>query len=83
MHHVQRPVIKYLPRYCTLLKRDVWAILTRQADGTWRIVNCLDKDKPCFSEDCAFAVDGGEWPFSDAASSVSAKELNSASHGGA
>lgn len=73
-----RPEIKYLPRYCMLLKRDVWAILTKQSDGTWRIVNCLDKDKRCFDEECAFSVDGGQWPFTEASSSVSPHELESA-----
>ena len=58
-----RPDVKYLPRHCPFLKQEVWAILTQQADGTWRIVNCLDKEKDCFRHPCAFTTDGGEWPF--------------------
>ena len=61
----QRPDVKYLPRRCPFLNREVWAILLRQSDGTWRIVNCLDKDQPCFTYHCAFTVHGGEWPFGD------------------
>ena len=59
----EQPDVKYLPRGCPFLKKEVWAIVTKQADGTWRIVNCLDKHEPCFKHDCAFTVDGGEWPF--------------------
>ena len=61
----ERPDVKYLPRGCPFLKKAVWAILTKQADGPWRIVNCLDKDASCFEHNCAFTVDGGEWPFDD------------------
>lgn len=59
-----RSDVKYLPQFCPFLKREVWAILTQQADGRWRVVNCLDKDRACFQEPCAFTTDGGEWPFS-------------------
>jgi hypothetical protein len=55
--------MKYLPKFCPFFKKEVWAILTKQADGTWRVVNCLDKHEPCFKHNCAFAIDGGEWPF--------------------
>ena len=58
-----RPDVKHVPRRCPFLKKEVWAILMKQADGTWRVVNCLDKHEPCFEHDCAFTVDGGEWPF--------------------
>jgi hypothetical protein len=61
----ERPDMTYLPRDCPFLKKEVWAIVTKQADGTWRIVNCLDKHEPCFKHNCAFTVDGGEWPFGD------------------
>jgi len=54
---------RYQPRYCTLLGKYVWAIRTRQADGTWRTVNCLDKDAPCFSLECGFTSEQGAWPF--------------------
>ena len=54
---------RYAPRYCALLRKHVWAIMTHQADGTWRIVNCLDKDEGCFSLECAFTTSGGEWPY--------------------
>ena len=53
----------YQPRYCAFLRKVVWAIATKQSDGSWRIVNCLDKDEPCFSLDCAFTTDQGEWPY--------------------
>ncbi len=58
-----RPEVKYVARRCRLLHREVLAILTKQKDGSWRIVNCLDKDKGCFERPCAFTTDGGEWPF--------------------
>ena len=63
----ERPGAKYLPRHCPFLNKEVWAIATKQADGSWGIVNCLDKHEPCFEHDCAFTVDGGAWPFGDAA----------------
>jgi hypothetical protein len=59
----ERVDVKYLPRPCPFLKKEVWAILTKQAGGTWRLVNCLDKHEPCFEQDCAFTVDGGQQPF--------------------
>ncbi len=55
--------VKYLARHCSFVKREVWAILTKHPDGTWKIVNCLDKDNACFQHDCAFTTDGGGWPF--------------------
>jgi hypothetical protein len=55
-------LVKYLPCRCRLLNQPVWAILTRQSGGGWRIINCLDKDRPCFDQPCAFTTDGGEWP---------------------
>lgn len=55
--------VRYEPKYCAFLRQVVWAILTKQADGTWRIVNCLDKDESCFSLNCAFTTDQGEWPY--------------------
>ena len=61
----ERPEVKYLPRHCPFFKKEVWAILTKQADGSWRIVNCLDKDKDCFQQNCAFTTDGGEWPLDE------------------
>ena len=65
MEEMTRPMTKYQPCHCALLRREVWAILTQQPDGRWRIVNCLDKDKECFALGCAFTADGGEWPFVD------------------
>ena len=59
----ERSDIKYLPQRCPFLNQDVWAILTRQPDGSWRVVNCLDKEEGCFSLSCAFTSCGGEWPF--------------------
>ena len=61
----ERPKVKYLPCHCPFLNKEVWAILTKQADGSWKIVNCLDKDKDCFQQNCAFTTDGGEWPFDE------------------
>ena len=58
--------VKYLPRHCPFVNREVWAILTKPSDGTWRIVNCLDKDQGCFQHACAFTTDGGVWPFGEA-----------------
>ena len=63
MNRVERRDVKYLSQHCPFFKKEVWAILVQQADGTWRIVNCLDKHEPCFKHDCVFTVDGGEWPF--------------------
>ena len=63
MDPVARPEIKYLPRHCAFLNRQVWAILTKQADGNWKIVNCLDKEGGCFALECLFTTDGGSWPF--------------------
>ena len=54
---------RYQPKHCALLGKTVWAIMTRQPDGSWRIVNCLDKDEACFSLSCAFTTDAGEWPY--------------------
>jgi hypothetical protein len=62
-----RVEFRYQPRYCTFLRKHVWAIATKQADGTWRIVNCLDKDEGCFSLECAFTTDCGQWPYREAA----------------
>lgn len=65
MDQSRRPRPKYVPRHCPFLNREVWAIVTKQAGGTWRIVNCLDKHQPCTVYHCAFAVDSGTWPFAD------------------
>ena len=59
----ERPDVQYQTHRCRFLHRGVWAILTKQAEGSWRIVNCLDKDKACFQHHCAFTADGGGWPF--------------------
>lgn len=58
-----RAKIQYQPTYCAILRKHVWAIVMKQADGSWKIVNCLDKDEGCFSLDCAFTTDHGEWPY--------------------
>lgn len=63
MEASQRPNLKYLSVSCPFLKKEVWAILTQEAAVGWRIVNCLDKDRPCFGQDCAFTKDNGQWPF--------------------
>jgi len=59
----ERPDVKYAPRHCPFLDREVWAILTKQPGRGWGVVNCLDKDKVCFQHNCAFTIDGGQWPF--------------------
>ncbi|GEM_PF-2939735 len=59
----ERPDVKYVPCQCCLLNQEVWAIASKQRDGTWKVVNCLDKDEPCFHRPCAFTTDGGQWPF--------------------
>ena len=61
----ERPEMKYVPRHCPFLNEEVWAILTKQADGNWKVVNCLDKDERCFEHSCAFTTDGGTWPFDE------------------
>ena len=58
-----RPQIKYRAQQCPFLHTAVWAILTKQQDGHWNIVNCLDKRSACFEQACAFTRDGGRWPF--------------------
>ena len=68
MESTETVAIKYLPCRCPFLNETVWAILTQQSDGTWRIVNCLDKDTPCFSQPCAFTTDGGQWPYAQLSS---------------
>ena len=55
--------IRYEPTRCQLLKQDVWAVVARQADETWRIVNCLDKHTGCYGLECAFTTDCGAWPY--------------------
>ena len=55
--------VRYQPVDCAVLRKHVWAILTRQPVGAWRVVNCLDKDEACFSLDCAFTTSGGQWPY--------------------
>jgi hypothetical protein len=59
------PNVRYLPQRCPFVKREVWAIVVRQPTGRWRIVNCLDKDKGCFQQACAFTTDTGQWPFEE------------------
>jgi hypothetical protein len=54
---------RYHPVHCRLLNQPVWAIMTKQPDGSWRIVNCLDKAEGCFRLPCAFTTDAGEWPY--------------------
>ena len=63
MDETPRIEYRYIPRRCAFLNRTVWAIVTQQTDGRWRIVNCLDKDQPCFGTNCVFTTDCGEWPF--------------------
>lgn len=69
-----RVEFRYEPKHCTLLGKQVWAILTRQPDGTWRTVNCLDKDEACFSLDCSFTTDQGEWPYAQVSSDIPSTE---------
>lgn len=54
---------RYEPQRCSFFCKHVWAIRTRQGDGSWKIVNCLDKDESCFGVDCAFTTSCGEWPY--------------------
>ena len=63
MSAMSKTEVRYRPTTCTVLRRQVWAILTQEPDGTWRVVNCLDKDEACFSLDCAFTTSGGQWPY--------------------
>ena len=59
----ERPKVSYRPCHCRILNRGVWAILTKQGDQHWAIVNCLDKDEACFTLDCIFTSDRGRWPY--------------------
>ena len=63
MDQEPKAAIRYYPTICTVFGKEVWAILTKQPDGSWRIVNCLDKDGECFKMDCAFTTSCGRWPF--------------------
>ena len=63
MNGASKVEFRYQPVYCAVLRKHVWAILMQQSDGTWRIVNCLDKDEGCFTLDCAFTTSGGQWPY--------------------
>ena len=63
METVSSTEFRYQPKRCALLRKIVWAITTPQADGSRRIVNCLDKDEGCFSLKCAFTAEQGEWPY--------------------
>jgi hypothetical protein len=58
-----KPEFRYQPTQCQILSKHVWAIVMKQPDGSWRIVNCLDKDEACFSLECAFTTDHGVWPY--------------------
>ncbi len=60
-----RVSIRYQPTTCTLLDKEVWAVLMQQADGSWRVVNCLDKDAACFNVECDFTTSGGSWPYQE------------------
>jgi len=64
---------RYEPKRCALLDKHVWAIQACQADGTWKIVNCLDKDESCFTLECAFTSDHGAWPYPKATSGQASK----------
>ena len=64
---------RYEPKFCAFLRRKVWGIMTQQSDGSWKIVNCLDKDVSCFHLDCAFTTDGGEWPYKSSPSEQPAR----------
>ena len=59
-----RPEVKHAPRQCRLRGMPVWAILTN-ANGEWRIVNCLDKEPACEPHRCALVTSGGIWPFEE------------------
>jgi hypothetical protein len=65
MNSSPKAVFRYEPRRCEFFRKHVWAIRTRQANGTWRIVNCLDKEHACSGVDCCFAAatGGGAWPY--------------------
>ena len=54
---------RYKTMLCALLRKRVWAIVTRQPNGSWKTVNCLDKDESCCEIDCAFTTATGQWPY--------------------
>lgn len=69
MKSESKTAVRYEPRRCTILQRTVWAIMTQHPNGEWRIVNCLDKDEGCFSLECVFTTDHGQWPYLGASAS--------------
>ena len=62
--------VRYEPRHCAFFRKHVWAIVTKQADGAWNIVNCLDKDEPCFGMECVFTTSGGTWPYPNSSEAI-------------
>ncbi len=54
---------RYAPKKCCLLRQPVWAIMMQQPNGSWKIVNCLDKEEGCVHLKCAFTTDEGTWPY--------------------
>ncbi|MBI4598559.1 MAG: hypothetical protein HY737_09200 [Candidatus Omnitrophica bacterium] len=56
---------QYAPKMCALLGKEVWAIMTRPPGGTWRIVNCLEKEEACGVLPCAFTTADGGWPYTN------------------
>ncbi len=63
MDKVPTPELQYQPSSCAFRRKTVWAILTPQVGGDWRIVNCLDKEQDCVRFNCAFVRAGGRWPY--------------------
>jgi hypothetical protein len=57
---------RYQPCRCKFFNEYVWAILTKQKDGSWKTVNCLDKHDACLNLPCTFTSTQGEWPYSAA-----------------
>jgi len=54
--------IKVVPCRCRLADHDVWAVLSRQEGGAWRMVECRDRDGACAAQPCMLTTEGGQWP---------------------
>ena len=50
------PPIRYVTRYCALLKRDVAVVLIQNRDGSWVLGRCSEKGKACTGHQCPFRM---------------------------
>ena len=59
----QPPEVRYLTRYCAVLKREVEVTLRKQPDGSWVLVHCLQRSKPCAGHECPLHTQSDPPPF--------------------